>query len=106
MGSSIDVNIINVLKENLKSRNTEYDDCSKFPHKNFDELINNNLHKVTLEQKYGGLGYDIKSTCDLLIEISSACSSTGLILAMHLYSIGGIKWGFIKLSKKIMFLEI
>ncbi|WP_074593827.1 acyl-CoA dehydrogenase family protein [Bacillus cereus] len=106
MSSSIDVNIINVLKENLKSRNTEYDDCSKFPHKNFDELINNNLHKVTLEQKYGGLGYDIKSTCDLLIEISSACSSTGLILAMHLYSIGGLNGVLSSYQKDNVFRDI
>nr|WGD97129.1 acyl-CoA dehydrogenase family protein [Bacillus safensis] len=72
----------------FSERASQLDDEFQFPHQNLDELINCGLHVANMPKQDGGLGYGFEETVTLLSHISKGCASTGLIMAMHYYSLG------------------
>lgn len=60
-----------------------YDRTAEFPDENVRKLAERNLMGMIIPQKYGGLGVDNVSYSMAIEEISNACSSTGVILAVH-----------------------
>jgi len=68
-----------------------YDEHSAFPHANFDKLVENNLHAMTIPENFGGYDYGLEQTSQLIQTISSGCASTALCVAMHYYTLGGLK---------------
>lgn len=94
--------LISKVKHDFSKRAAYYDEAPAFPQENFDQIVEMKLHNVNLPQSYGGCNFGIEQTCDLLVEIASACPSTALCLAMHYYSLGGYKSIFsIDLQDKI-----
>ncbi|MFE9279562.1 acyl-CoA dehydrogenase family protein [Paenibacillus glucanolyticus] len=80
-----------VLKERFFMRAEEYDRNRTFPHVNFDEIVEHNLHTVTLERDYGGREYGFRQLAEALVAIGSGCPSTALCMAMHYYTLGGLR---------------
>ncbi|WP_345831715.1 acyl-CoA dehydrogenase family protein [Bacillus safensis] len=72
----------------FSERASQLDDKFQFPHQNLDELIDCGLHVANMPKQDGGLGYGFEETVTLLSHISKGCASTGLIMAMHYYSLG------------------
>jgi alkylation response protein AidB-like acyl-CoA dehydrogenase len=84
-----DINIDHLVKRFL-DRFQEHDNLSQFPHINLNDIVAEKLHTINLSEHYGGRNFGLEETCNLLIDIASGCSSTGLVLAMHYYSLGGL----------------
>ena len=60
-----------------------YDRTAEFPDENVRKLTERKLMGMIIPEKYGGLGLDTVSYAMAIEEISKACSSTGVILAVH-----------------------
>lgn len=82
---------INDLVQSFLERALLNDSHDKLPDENFDDLIRHRLHTLTLDSKYGGNTYSFWDTSELLIRISAACPSTGLCMAMHYYTLAGLR---------------
>lgn len=98
------------LKESLfeeMSKNANiYDQTETFPHEHFKNITEQNLHLVTLPVEAGGKSFTPEQTSKLISEISSSCSSTGLCLAMHYYTLAGLVSHYSNPYIKRMFHEI
>lgn len=79
-----------LFEEMFKNANM-YDQNESFPHDNFKGIADEELHLVTLPVELGGKGYTPEQTSKLITEISSYCSSTGLCIAMHYYTLAGLE---------------
>lgn len=61
------------------------------PELDIDFLIKEGFHKAMLPKEMGGLNLNIIDMSELLVDISSICHYSGLILSMHYYTVGGLK---------------
>jgi len=81
-------------QEKIAPRAAEYDKTCNFPTENLKEMAALGLMGVTLPTEYEGAGMDTLSYCIALEEISKACASTGVIMAVHNSLIGNILLNF------------
>ncbi|MFC5407349.1 acyl-CoA dehydrogenase family protein [Cohnella soli] len=72
----------NVFRQNA----SRYDQTGRFPHENFDLIIKNNLHTLTLDAEYGGLDLGFQEVSAMLASFASGCASTALSFAMHVFT--------------------
>ncbi|WP_186302278.1 acyl-CoA dehydrogenase family protein [Bacillus thuringiensis] len=98
--------IIKELKNDFKRRAHYYDKTGKFPYENFNKIVEKNMHTINLDEKYGGGNWGMEKTCDFLITIASACPATALCLAMHYYTLGGLKEILSEKLKKTVFTDV
>ncbi|MGE6631478.1 acyl-CoA dehydrogenase family protein [Bacillus sp. NPDC077027] len=77
-----------------------------FPDQNLDELIKCGLHVANMPKQSGGLGYGFQETVKLLARISSGCPSTGLVMAMHYYSLGAFSEVLTNEQQSVVFQDI
>jgi alkylation response protein AidB-like acyl-CoA dehydrogenase len=87
----IAVQDLQTLKETMFERASRYDSQDEFPHENFKDVADSQLHAATLPERFGGLNYGFEDTSKLLVEFASGCPSTALCLAMHYYTLGGLR---------------
>lgn len=87
----IAVQNIQTLKETMFERASRYDRLDEFPHENFEDLAASQLHAATLSKQFGGLNYGFEDTSRLLVDIASGCPSTALCIAMHYYTLAGLR---------------
>jgi alkylation response protein AidB-like acyl-CoA dehydrogenase len=82
---------IQEIAEEFLERAAVIDELSVFPHEHIDKLIANNLHALTIPEEFGGSDYGMEQTSQLIQTIASGCASTALCVAMHYYTLGGLK---------------
>jgi acyl-CoA dehydrogenase len=70
-------------REKIAPRAAELDKTCTFPTENLKEMADLGLMGVTVPPEYEGAGMDMVSYCIALEEISKACASTGVIMAVH-----------------------
>ncbi len=70
-------------KEKLEPRAAEYDKTGEFPKENVRELAELGLMGMIVPEAYGGSGMDFVSLAIAIEEISKACASTGVIVAVN-----------------------
>ncbi|MDQ0287888.1 alkylation response protein AidB-like acyl-CoA dehydrogenase, partial [Desulfofundulus luciae] len=64
-------------------RAAEIDKEHRFPRENLKKLAELGLMGIPIPEEYGGAGCDFLSYIMAIEEISRACASTGVILAVH-----------------------
>lgn len=67
----------------IAPRAAEYDRRHEYPWKNLEKMGELGLMGMPIPDEYGGAGYDFLSYILTIEEISRACASTGVILAVH-----------------------
>jgi len=82
---------MDLLIGQFKETSEDYDCHSRLPKANFDALVNHKLHTLPLEPRFGGRDYSFLSISSLLTNIATACPSTALCLAMHYYTLAGLR---------------
>jgi acyl-CoA dehydrogenase len=60
-----------------------YDESAEFPRETIDKMAANGLMGVPIPEEWGGAGADFLTYILFIEEISRACASTGVILAVH-----------------------
>lgn len=68
-----------------------YDHHSRLPKTNFEALVNHKLHTLPLEPQFGGKRYSFLGISSLITNIAIACPPTALCLAMHYYTLAGLR---------------
>jgi alkylation response protein AidB-like acyl-CoA dehydrogenase len=77
-----------LARERFAQRAAEYDDESKFPSENFEDLREAGLLGLRVPTEHGGLGVDHLTYALCLLEVAKACSSTALTFNMHSTDVG------------------
>jgi alkylation response protein AidB-like acyl-CoA dehydrogenase len=72
-----------VARERVAPRAAEIDRTAEFPWDIKELLAAQDILGLPYPVEYGGLGADLLTTCLAIEALSSACASTGLILAVH-----------------------
>lgn len=67
----------------IAPRAAEIDQERRFPRENIEKMAELGLMGVPIPEEYGGAGCDFLSYIITIEEISRACASTGVILAVH-----------------------
>ena len=82
-------------KEELEPKAAEYDKTCEFPTENIKKLAELGILGMVVPEQYGGAGFDFVSLAVAVEEISRACGSTGVIVAVHnsLVSYPILNWG-------------
>ncbi len=70
-------------KEELEPKATEFDKTGEFPTDNIKKLAELGIMGMVVPEEYGGAGFDFVSLAIAVEEISRACASTGVIVAVH-----------------------
>lgn len=78
---------LNVMRE----KTLQYDAKNEFPYENFHLIRSMSLQNKASSKKYGGSEIGFEELSYLISDIASSCSSTALCLAMHYYTIGGLR---------------
>ena len=79
MGNMISDATIETIKKNA----AYYDRFAKLPSRSIAALNDARLLRLAVPQPYGGWGLGLREAADVVEKVSGACSSTGLLLAMH-----------------------
>src|SRR5690606_21457416 len=72
-----------LAQNEIAPRAAEIDRTGEFPWENIKKMAELGLMGVPIPQEYGGAGCDFLSYIITIEEISRACASTGVILAVH-----------------------
>jgi len=72
-----------LARERVAPRAAEIDRTAEFPWDLRDLLAGQDVLALPFPEAYGGLGADLLTTCLAIEELSAACATTGLILAVH-----------------------
>jgi alkylation response protein AidB-like acyl-CoA dehydrogenase len=72
-----------LARERVAPRAAEIDRTAEFPWDLKELLANQDILGLPYPAEYGGLGADLLTTCLAIEELSAACATTGLILAVH-----------------------
>lgn len=72
-----------MAQNEIAPRAAEIDQSHRFPRENIDKMSELGLMGVPIPEEYGGAGCDFLSYIITIEEISRACASTGVILAVH-----------------------
>ena len=72
-----------LARERVAPRAAEIDRTAEFPWDLRDLLAAQDILALPFPEAYGGLGVDLLTTCLAIEELSAACATTGLILAVH-----------------------
>lgn len=72
-----------LAQNEIAPRAAEIDRTGEFPWENIKKMGELGLMGVPIPEEYGGAGYDFLSYIITIEEISRACASTGVILAVH-----------------------
>ncbi|SFR08885.1 acyl-CoA dehydrogenase [Desulfoscipio geothermicus] len=72
-----------LAQNELAPRAAEIDRTHRFPRENIEKMAELGLMGVPIPEEYGGAGCDFLSYIITIEEISRACASTGVILAVH-----------------------
>ncbi|MCL6638174.1 MAG: acyl-CoA dehydrogenase [Firmicutes bacterium] len=72
-----------LAQNEIAPRAAEYDRTHRYPWENLKKMGELGLMGVPIPEEYGGAGYDYLSYIITIEEISKACASTGVILAVH-----------------------
>ncbi|HHW06468.1 MAG TPA: acyl-CoA dehydrogenase [Clostridia bacterium] len=72
-----------LAQNEIAPRAAEIDRTGEFPWENIKQMAELGLMGVPIPQEYGGAGCDFLSYILTIEEISRACASTGVILAVH-----------------------
>ncbi len=72
-----------LARERVAPRAAEIDRTAEFPWDLRDLLAAQDILALPFPEAYGGLGADLLTTCLAIEELSAACATTGLILAVH-----------------------
>lgn len=67
----------------IAPRAAGYDRRHEYPWENLEKMAGLGLMGMPIPEEYGGAGYDFLSYILTIEEISKACASTGVILAVH-----------------------
>lgn len=70
-------------KAELEPKAAEIDKTGEFPTENIKKLAELGLMGMVIPEKYGGAGFDFVSLAIAVEEISRACGSTGVIVAVN-----------------------
>ncbi|MCX7784893.1 MAG: acyl-CoA dehydrogenase [candidate division WOR-3 bacterium] len=70
-------------KEELEPKAVELDKTGEFPTENIKKLAELGIMGMVVPEEYGGAGFDFVSLAIAVEEISRACASTGVIVAVH-----------------------
>ncbi|MEO0091329.1 MAG: acyl-CoA dehydrogenase [candidate division WOR-3 bacterium] len=70
-------------KEELEPKSAELDKTGEFPIDNIKKLAELGIMGMVVPEEYGGAGFDFVSLAIAVEEISRACASTGVIVAVH-----------------------
>jgi alkylation response protein AidB-like acyl-CoA dehydrogenase len=70
-------------KAELEPKAVEIDKTGEFPAENIKKLAELGLMGMVIPEKYGGAGFDFVSLAIAVEEISRACGSTGVIVAVN-----------------------
>lgn len=91
-------------KEELEPKAAEYDKTGEFPTENIKKLAELGILGMVVPEQYGGAGFDFVSLAIAVEEISRACASTGVIVAVHnsLVSYPILNWGSEEQKKKYL----
>ncbi|MCG8402320.1 MAG: acyl-CoA dehydrogenase [Firmicutes bacterium] len=72
-----------LAQNEIAPRAAEIDRDRRFPRENIEKMAELGLMGVPIPEEYGGAGCDFLSYIITIEEISRACASTGVILAVH-----------------------
>jgi alkylation response protein AidB-like acyl-CoA dehydrogenase len=72
-----------LARERVAPRAAEIDRTAEFPWDLKELLAGQDILGLPYPAEYGGLGADLLTTCLAIEELSAACATTGLILAVH-----------------------
>ena len=72
-----------LAQNEIAPRAAEIDRTHRFPRENIEKMAELGLMGVPIPEEYGGAGCDFLSYIITIEEISRACASTGVILAVH-----------------------
>jgi alkylation response protein AidB-like acyl-CoA dehydrogenase len=72
-----------LARERVAPRAAEIDRTAEFPWDLKELLAGQDILGLPYPVEYGGLGADLLTTCLAIEELSAACATTGLILAVH-----------------------
>lgn len=72
-----------LARERVAPRAAEIDRTAEFPWDLRDLLATQDVLALPFPEQYGGLGADLLTTCLAIEELSAACATTGLILAVQ-----------------------
>ena len=72
-----------LAQNEIAPRAAEIDRTRRFPRENIEKMAELGLMGVPIPEEYGGAGCDFLSYIITIEEISKACASTGVILAVH-----------------------
>jgi alkylation response protein AidB-like acyl-CoA dehydrogenase len=72
-----------VADERVAPRAAEVDRTAEFPTDIVELLAAQDILALPFAERHGGLGGDLLTTCLAIEELSRACATTGLILAVH-----------------------
>src|SRR3954447_12885490 len=76
--------VIRVLAdERIAPRAAEIDRTAEFPWDVKELLAAHDVLSLPFPERYGGLGGDLLTVCVAIEQISRACATSGLILAVH-----------------------
>lgn len=70
-------------KEEIEPKAAEIDESREFPKETIREMGKLGLMGIVIPEKYGGAGFDFLSLAIAVEEISRACASTGVIVAVN-----------------------
>jgi len=72
-----------IARERVAPRAAEIDRTAEFPWDLKDLLASHDILALPYPVEHGGIGADLLTTCLAIEELSAACATTGLILAVH-----------------------
>lgn len=72
-----------IARERVAPRAAEIDRTAEFPWDLKDLLAAQDILALPYPAEHGGIGADLLTTCLAIEELSAACATTGLILAVH-----------------------
>jgi alkylation response protein AidB-like acyl-CoA dehydrogenase len=75
--------VATLARERIAPRAAEVDRTAEFPWDNTKLLASQDILALPFPEEYGGLGADLLTVCLAIEALSSACATTGLILAVH-----------------------
>ncbi|MGG4094483.1 acyl-CoA dehydrogenase family protein [Paenibacillus lautus] len=80
------IDVVNVLRAKSQDEGSK----DEFPSKNYDYLINADIHKLTVPNQFGGYEYGFEQTSRVISQLAMGCPSTALCMAMHFYTVAGL----------------
>ncbi len=92
MGDMVDVAL--KVRHELDSRAAEVDRDGRFPHENYERMIELGYLRGPVPTELGGLGADLAETARAQRALSWACASTALAVNMHLFQVGSAADGW------------